>query len=865
MDDQRSLSSSNDPFGLRRRTLTPAKKEGPPLNASRRVLPGAATPLLSKIGENIRRSSSSFIPSFALNNQTQQQRDPPATPLAASKNKVLSPPQEGEEEEEIDFENHPNGAASTAPPSTVVISKEGEKDQQTSRRTPDTATDTTEEQAPLAEGRSFPQGQPPIPGRLEWNNNPATSLASPAPTFVSQISHSPEIIRRYQQDHASFLRTSPPTEVDNKRNSTTVYTAPSTTSRANESHRSTRTSETQQFLVTAQLRSQLQNCQDELHRTRSQLQEQKQQAAAELQAAADQWKQQHQQTVWEELESAAATVEASQAETQARLDAWQEELRHQQASLQNTARLQQEEQTAADQKLANERQRLEQWQERLQTQLTRDQQEIQQRKHALQADQNALEESRVEFNQDKQELERAVQEVEAKNDAYERKYAALEQEMRQQRLQHEQEMQQAVAQRQDALAQAEQITKDSNAVKEAVRVRLQESQAALDGLEESIGAKRGELENLKARITLFVAEDQQCRQVAARETRQAEQQLDALLAQIQVAQREQGTLEASIAEKKEELQTLQDAIRTKHDEWDAREKALLLESERLTQLHSQRKEETDQLVQQTTARLETEASKAKARCESMERTLEVRVRKFDRLRKGLNDAIEKHRKDVAVYEDNLSQLKDDQRECGNLREDLAEQMARFASSEGREKRLRQEMDLEFGRLRSLVVNGQKDLEQQTKNAEEMIEEIREEHRRELFVLAERCSSTEAERDDFKVQLSDSELSHAQRTSEVNALRSEIDELKDRLSTAAEKTKRAEALVFDMEKKRDSEEDEREKVKSLMSRLEANSSSLETRLKEIEVEKEGLLQQKRDYQSRLNAIQEKVRLRCNEFR
>ena len=77
--------------------------------------------------------------------------------------------------------------------------------------------------------------------------------------------------------------------------------------------------------------------------------------------------------------------------------------------------------------------------------------------------------------------------------------------------------------------------------------------------------------------------------MAARESRQAEQKLDALLAQIEVARREEGGLEASIGKKREELQTLRNDIQTEEEEWGERKQALLQESEHLTKLQLQQK------------------------------------------------------------------------------------------------------------------------------------------------------------------------------------------------------------------------------------------------------------------------------------
>jgi chromosome segregation ATPase len=225
----------------------------------------------------------------------------------------------------------------------------------------------------------------------------------------------------------------------------------------------------------------------------------------------------------------------------------------------------------------------------------------------------------------------------------------------------------------------------------------------------------------------------------------------------------------------------------------------------------------------------------------------------------------------------FEELEREKSECWVLRDQLNTRVAHFASSEGREKRMREELEWEIKRLKTLIEAERRSYENRITIGEDDLEEARQRHRSELTGLAESLESVESQRDaatgelqllrrEVETQEKEFALQRAGHLKEIEFLQGQQDLLvKEKLSLqetheslakekdsfeerygtlskekkllhmeltrATERAKEAETLLLEYRGEKITETNERKKMKILMTRLEEHSAALEKKEEE----------------------------------
>lgn len=425
--------------------------------------------------------------------------------------------------------------------------------------------------------------------------------------------------------------------------------------------------------------------------------------------------------------------------------------------------------------------------------------------------------------------------------------------MRQLRDNAEEARQTALAERQKALEEAKQIQRDTEKVKSALELTMREGRMACQKIETDIEEREVELQALKTRITTFLAEDRKSRQSATDAAKEANQHLDALLGQIDVAKREKEKLDSETKRTSERLNSLQMEIEREQRRFEKeKEFRMQVEEMSLNELRKNAEDEQKALLRETSQRLEDMAASVLQRCQQVEYVLDERAKRVETLQGQLSIAIQKYKQDVAS-------LRINERECESLMEELNEQVAKFASSEGREKRLKEELQNEVERLSAQV-------EEQRQEIITTRSDFQEREARYLAhseLLEGQLKAIQTERDSLLIKVKDLSTDIERERSQHSKERANLeDNLKQMNERMLAESRKAEHALAQLQHERVADAQEQSQLNTLMARLETNSIALERKLEEIEKERLELQEVNADYESRFKLLEKRVSLWIN---
>jgi chromosome segregation ATPase len=599
-----------------------------------------------------------------------------------------------------------------------------------------------------------------------------------------------------------------------------------------------------------------------------------------------------QQQEWMDLQNTVQELETTQQEDQARLLEFDDELHQKQLSLEEVKRRFESNRREQERVLQKQQQdygarqkHLKDWQQRLEAQV----ETLEARQREVTRAEEAIRRSNDQLVADLSEIELAHDELERRNASYEAKYILVEQaveELTAKRQEEEDKVEAAEEWQRELAVQAEQISTDSKVVTQALHEKLSETHKEHNHLLEAIEEKNSELEDLKARVQLFVLEDRKGRQVAIQQAKEAARQLKTIVKEVENAQKQQDVVVQSVTDRTKEYEQLGVRIQKEEDQWE-HEKQTMLERQ---QIHFKT------LQNRLMGGITTLTTAATEKHEIVTMELKDRVLKLESLRENLSAVVRKYQRESVELEREKS-------DCMALREQLNIRVAHFASSEGREKRMREELEWEIKRLKTLIEAERRDYENRIAIGEDDSEEAQQRHRDELKGLAERLESVESQRDAATSELrllrgevdtneKEFALQRAELVKEVQSLGEQRDSLvkekrslqemhdslvrekksleerhdtlakekrslNEELTRAAKRTSEAETLLLEYRGEKITEKNEREKVKLLMSRLEEHSVALEKKEEETRKQRLALETANEDYNKTLKDLGIKV--------
>jgi chromosome segregation ATPase len=258
--------------------------------------------------------------------------------------------------------------------------------------------------------------------------------------------------------------------------------------------------------------------------------------------------------------------------------------------------------------------------------------------------------------------------------------------------------------------------------------------------------------------------------------------------------------------------------------------------------------------------------------------LETNASKLEYLQENLSIVAQK-------YQQDCQELERERSGCQTLRADLNNRIAHFASSEGRQKRMRQELEWEIERLETLMEAQRREHANQIAVAQDDIDELRQRHRDEMTQLAKSLASVEAERDAVTIELEllsgqeetrekEFALHQGNLFSKKQSLQEErdllIDEkltleerivslvdaktiikkrydalvkdkrsLREDLACATDRAEQSETQILQYRREKLAEDEDREKMSVLMDDLEVQTARIETREEELKQQEASL--------------------------
>lgn len=574
-----------------------------------------------------------------------------------------------------------------------------------------------------------------------------------------------------------------------------------------------------------------------------------------------------QQEEWMDLQNTVQELESAQQEDQARLMEFDDELHQKHLTLEEAKRRFESNQREQERVLQKQQrdyvtreEYLKEWQQRLEAQVST----LEARQREVTRAEEAIQRSNDQLVADQSEIEFGHQELERRNASYEAKYTLVEQaveEFTAKRKEEEERIKIAEQKQRDLAAWSEQIEADSEVVTQALHEKLAEAHKDYNNLLEEIEEKTSELEDLKTKVKLFVLEDRSGRQVAAQQAKEAARQLKGILTEVQNAQNDRHAVVESVAELTKEYEQLVVRIQKEEEQWKD-EQYNKLERETV-----QYKSLQDKLV----VGLANLSAATIEKHEIIATELNDRVLELETLQENVSAVAQKYQRD-------FEELELEKSECWELREQLSTRVAHFASSEGREKRMREELEWEITRLKTLIEAERRSYENRIAIGEDDLEEARQRHRSELKGLADSLESLESQRDaatnelqllrtevetqqkEFALQraglLKEMQALQGQRDSLVkkklslqeqhDSLTEEKDSLEERhetlakekkslhkeLTRATERAEEALTVLLEYRGEKITEMNERKKMKILMTRLEEHSATLEKKEEEL---------------------------------
>ena len=473
---------------------------------------------------------------------------------------------------------------------------------------------------------------------------------------------------------------------------------------------------------------------------------------------------------WNLLQQTVQELQVAQQEEERRLVEWSQELENEEKDLRARSeglemerRRHHEIHQEEGDRIREQRAMLESWENRLQVAS----EDLEAKRSQVSKQEESVAEELHQLEMDCKELDKARKEMEAKNASYDAKYELIEQaveELTKKRKEEEAQLQETITKREEVMREAEKILTEAEQVRKALDKKTKSDRDELAELQRSIDEKRDELDEIKDRIKLFLLEDQRGRQLSAEKVKQVSDQLFDLQEQVSSAQREKERLDGAISELQSAHETLKTTIGEEQEEWE-RHQEILLKNEQLSlnQLREKAEENIRNTAMNAKAAIQKLAESSFNATQMAAEEVKKRTHTIERLRLDLDLVAKQYREDFAL----LQKEKDD---YFVLRESLNEKVAAFATSEGREKRLREEIAMDLQRVNSLLNSERASTEARLQDAAEKIEELRQTHLEETRSLTDLLEKSDSEKEHLRAEIRRLQVELGDRSKELLDLR-----------------------------------------------------------------------------------------------
>jgi chromosome segregation ATPase len=542
--------------------------------------------------------------------------------------------------------------------------------------------------------------------------------------------------------------------------------------------------------------------------------------------------QQRHELDWAEIQNTVVELEQEHVQQETELMQWQNELQSQQSIFDEQQRSmdqrRQEEYATYQRRIVGAEQRLEQ-----QTVL------LEQRIAQVQQDEELLEQQRKELCRDRKNYEDAVTEFVTEQKNYQEKYDSMEKEieyMTRQRQDAENSLKQVIQQRQEYMKETEDMKVESKKNIQAVQDEIQISTTNLHKIQQEVADCHNELGTLKQRIRVLVEADQSSRQVTAVATAKADQNLTAILRQLEVAQRERDTILESIAKQREEYCHMQVQMSTEELRWKNEQKLLNQQLLEMESLRQSTQDEVQNMAQITEADIAARTKAMNEKIEQANNEIRRNTEQLENRKVKLNESIRQHESEVIALRHKEN---DFQKRCDELNQRLTD----FGKVEHREQRLRNELERKVERLSNLIQTERTDHSNQLKSIDIKVKDMKQQHEQSIQSWTERYNALEAERDEKQMDTETLRQAIVDRDVTISLLRKETQHLREELSDVTTRFQQVE----------DREHHDLEKVQRFMEQLEAQASVLEQQEEKNAEERTRLQALEWDYQERVKGL------------
>jgi chromosome segregation ATPase len=535
---------------------------------------------------------------------------------------------------------------------------------------------------------------------------------------------------------------------------------------------------------------------------------------------------------WEEIQNTVAELEQEHLQRETDLTQWQEELRKQQSVIHEQELMleeqRQQEHATYQRRVVGAEQRLEQQMLLLEEQAAR-----------MQLQEEAIRQEREALQHDQRNHEAAVTEFHQAQKDYESQYVSMEEAIRALDLQHEEtkvSLQQAIQQRQSYLQQTETMEMESQRKMQSLRDEIQIGTTEVQEVHRQIREAQTELDALKHRIRVLVEADQTSRQATAAASAKADQELTAMLAQLQVAQRERHAIVESITQHQQEYDGMKEQMLKEEERFRNEQERLNEQVKGLETLRKTTQDEIKAMVQSTNIDLAARKKALDDRIEMSNRELQRNTEHLEQKQRQLDEAIHQH-------ESHVAQLRHDKHDHQKRNDDLQQRMSEFSKMKHREQRLRVELERKVERLTNLIQVERAEHSNQLKSIDSKVKDRKQHQEQIILDWTEQYKVLEAELYEKRQDVETLQQSLANRDTTISLLKKEIIHLQEELSAVTAR--------YDQVEER--EHEDLEKIREFMGRLEAQASALEEQEEQNVADRERLDALQLEYEDRINRL------------
>jgi hypothetical protein len=460
------------------------------------------------------------------------------------------------------------------------------------------------------------------------------------------------------------------------------------------------------------------------------------------------------------------------------------------------------------------------------------------------------------LSQESHDLDNKKQSLEAQHILMDQ---ALE-ELMERRTREEQRLHLASQNLEEVQAQSRKIRADSKTVKEALKAKMATSHADYSRLASEIVDKELQLETLQKQMQAFVQEELQTRQLAEERGKQQMDDLERLTNKMEEVRMEMLIDEEAIVEQRKEHSELLGQVQDDAVQWErSKHERVQLEENENAARRSQTQTWIEEQIKRAKEELVSLGQFMATQNESMASEYEKRISQMNGMRENLEAATKQYKLDKA-------QLERDITDYAAKRKQLDQIIVRLDSSEKQYKDRQGELEWEVARLNTLVEAERRSHGQMIDDQDELLIEAHTGHRDQFQEAASRIAALEAERAHVHREYNalQSELEKVQNrfSVEIEALKGIKETLEEELADALEKAESTHSdmlnLKENMEDRKLSESVEREKIQSLMHRLDQTEAALAQKQKRIASQDELVKEASLDLESRLNELIRAVR-------